>query len=315
MATEKPNELRITRIYDAPVSAVWEAWVDPKQVAKWWGPRGFTITTHSKDLKVGGHWRYTMHGPDGTDYPNHTIYHEVREQKLLVYDHGGYEDRPPLFRVTVKFDDLGDQTRMEMIMACPSPEAAEETKKFIKNAQGNSTWDRLGEYLEKKLQDRDVFVINRNFEAPRQTVFEYWTDPSKFSGWLGPAGATMEIIEGEVQEGESLFFKMTFPPVPGYFARASYLAINEPDYLEYTQSFADESGKLTKHPFVQNWPDYFNTKVFFAEEGPNQCRVTVIWEPHGKFSADEMNTFVRMKGDCTTGWNQSFDSLEKLLAQ
>ncbi len=52
MATKKlPNELSITRVYDAPVKAVWDAWTDPKKAAKWWGPRGFTITTHSKELK------------------------------------------------------------------------------------------------------------------------------------------------------------------------------------------------------------------------------------------------------------------------
>jgi len=53
------------------------------------GPRGFSITTHSKDLRTGGHWNYTMHGPDGTNYPNKTQYLEVKEYAKLVYDHGG----------------------------------------------------------------------------------------------------------------------------------------------------------------------------------------------------------------------------------
>ena len=88
---------------DAPVKAVWDAWTDLKQVAQWWGPRGFTLTTHSKDLRPGGHWSYTMHGPDGTDYPNRTHYFEVEKYSRLVYDHGASEDRPPLFRVTVNF--------------------------------------------------------------------------------------------------------------------------------------------------------------------------------------------------------------------
>lgn len=66
----KPNEIQITRIYDAPVKLVWEAWTDLKQVEKWWGPRGFTLTTKSKHLRPGGKWIYTMHSPDGTDYPN-----------------------------------------------------------------------------------------------------------------------------------------------------------------------------------------------------------------------------------------------------
>ena len=80
-ATNKSNEIRITRIYDAPLKAVWDAWTDPEQVAQWWGPRGFTITTHSKDLRPGGNWNYTMHGPDGVDYPNKTQY--LRSRKAL----------------------------------------------------------------------------------------------------------------------------------------------------------------------------------------------------------------------------------------
>jgi uncharacterized protein YndB with AHSA1/START domain len=54
-ARNKPNELRIIRVYDAPVAAVWDAWTDPEQVAQWWGLRGFTLTTESKDLRPGGH--------------------------------------------------------------------------------------------------------------------------------------------------------------------------------------------------------------------------------------------------------------------
>jgi uncharacterized protein YndB with AHSA1/START domain len=71
-ARTDPKEIKIIRIYDVPVRKVWEAWTDDKQVGQWWGPRGFTITTHSKDIRTGGHWHYTMHGPDGIDYANKT---------------------------------------------------------------------------------------------------------------------------------------------------------------------------------------------------------------------------------------------------
>src|SRR5215470_4122299 len=124
-AKNRSNEIKITRIYDAPVAAVWDAWTDPDQVAQWWGPRGFTLTTHSKDLRPGGTWDYTMHGPDGTDYPNLAQYHEVEKNALLVYDHGGSKDRPPLFRVTVRFEEIQGKTKMDMTMALPTPEAAE----------------------------------------------------------------------------------------------------------------------------------------------------------------------------------------------
>src|SRR6185312_1400691 len=133
----KSNELKITRLYDAPLQAVWDAWTDPEQVAQWWGPRGFTITTHSKDLRTGGHWNYTMHGPDGTDYPNTTKYFEVEKYARLVYDHGGHEDRPALFRVTVEFSENRGKTTMDMRMTLPTPEEAEETRKMIRKAGGN----------------------------------------------------------------------------------------------------------------------------------------------------------------------------------
>src|SRR6185312_2354276 len=175
-AKNKSNELKLTRVYDAPVKAVWEAWTDPKQVAQWWGPRGFTITTHSKDLKPGGTWVYTMHGPDGTDFPNRMLYHEVEKYSRLVYDHGVSEQQPAFFRVTVNFSEVKGKTEMEMTMTMPSPEAAEEQRKIIKQHSGDSTWDRLAEYLEKKASGKEHFVINRTFAAPLELMFQMWTD-------------------------------------------------------------------------------------------------------------------------------------------
>ena len=170
VARNKSNELHLTRIYDAPVAVVWDAWTDPKQVAQWWGPRGFTLTTHSKDLRPGGTWVYTMHGPDGVDYPNKTVYHEVEKHVKLVYDHGGSDDRPPMFRVMVLFSDVGDKTKMDMTMTLPTPEAAEETRHFIKKAGGDSTWDRLAEYLEKESSGKEKFVIAQLRCAARVNV-------------------------------------------------------------------------------------------------------------------------------------------------
>src|SRR3954452_4211641 len=124
----KANELKISRIYNVSVKTVWDAWTDPKRAAHWWGPRGFTITTHSKDFRPGGSWKYTMHGPDGVDYPNTTKYLEVEKHSKLVYDHGATDDREPLFRVTVLFSESNGKTKMDMTMSLPTPEAAEETR-------------------------------------------------------------------------------------------------------------------------------------------------------------------------------------------
>src|SRR5689334_21956649 len=113
----KPNEINLKRFFPAPLKAVWDAWTDPEQVGQWRGPRGFTIKTHSRDLRTGGHWEYTMYGPDGATYLNTTKYLEVKPMEKLYYDHGASKDRPPLFRVTAYFKEVKGGTMLDMTMA------------------------------------------------------------------------------------------------------------------------------------------------------------------------------------------------------
>jgi len=308
----KPNELKLTRVYDAPVRLVWEAWTDPQQAAQWWGPRGFTITTHSKDLRPGGHWSYTMHGPDGKDYENKTFYYEVEECAKLVYDHGGGDDRPPLFRVTVFFRETDGKTTMDMTMAMATPEVAQETRKFIKQAGGNATWDRLAEYLEKGSSGKDKFVINRTFEASREVVFAMWTDPVHIAKWLPPQGFTMKFLQVDIRPGGGSFYSMTNGEITLY-GRAQYLEIQSPERLVYTQQFSDEHGGIGKHPLAPVWPETMLTRVEFSEEEPDSTRVTVTWEPYGAATEEEIAVFVQARAGMTMGWTGSFDKLEEIL--
>ena len=91
------------------------------------GARAASRSPHTARIcGAGGHWDYTMHGPDGTDYPNKTQYFEVEEHAKLVYDHGGNDDRPPMFRVTARSQKRRqDQDGHDHDAA--EPEAAEET--------------------------------------------------------------------------------------------------------------------------------------------------------------------------------------------
>jgi uncharacterized protein YndB with AHSA1/START domain len=312
--TKKSNEIKLTRIYDAPVKTVWEAWTDPKQVAQWWGPRGFTLTTHSTDLKPGGSWSYTMHGPDGVDYHNKTRYLEVEKYSKLVYDHGGNDDRPALFRVTVLFSEIKGKTRMDMSMTLPTPEAAAETRKFIRKAGGDSTWDRLAEYLTKESSGKEQFVINRTFDAPLEQVFEMWTNPKHFSQWLAPTGFKMEFIKSDIKPGGSAFYCMTGNGNTKIYGRAEYLEIGKPHRIVYCQQFCDENEKVSRHPMAPTWPETMLTTVKFSEEGPDRTRITVTWEPYEAKTLEEIETFIKSRGGMTQGWTGSFDKLEEYLA-
>jgi uncharacterized protein YndB with AHSA1/START domain len=310
--TSESKDIRIQRVYDAPLQAVWDAWTDPAQVAQWWGPRGFSITTHSKDLRNGGHWNYTMHGPDGTDWPNKTTYLEVVPLAKLVYDHGANDEQPALFRVTVLFAEVDGKTQMDMTMSLDSVEQAMQTRQFIKQAGGNATWDRLAEYLGERLTDKQQFVINRSFEAPRELMFAMWTKPEHFSRWIAPTGFETRFIRADIRTGGSSLYCMSGPAFT-MWGRAQYEEVRHPDRLVYTQQFCDEHENVSRHPMAPLWPETMRTVVEFTEEGPDCTRVTVTWEVVGPVKPEEMATFIGGRAGMTQGWTGSFDKLEHVL--
>lgn len=306
------NEIRLTRVYEAPVCTVWAAWTDPAQVAQWWGPRGFTLTTHHKDLRPGGSWRYTMHGPDGTDYPNIATYHVVEPQRRLVYDHGATDDSPPLFQVTVTFAEAQGRTTMELVMRLPSPEAAAQTERLIQRAGGNATWDRLAEHLEEATSGRRCFVIHRTLDAPIERVFQMWCTPEHLLRWLPPAGTTMRFLRGDIAVGRSTFFVISGPGGDMH-VRAEYLAIEPPHLIAYTQQFVDAQEQPAAAPGTEAWPATLLNTVRFTEEAPGRTRVMLSTQAHGAASPAQVEAFVRERPGMTAGWSGSFDVLEALL--
>jgi uncharacterized protein YndB with AHSA1/START domain len=77
--------ITLTRVYDAPRALVWRAWTDPKHMAQWFGPRGFTSSVPELDVRAGGALRIVMHGPDGNDYPMKGVFREVKPPERLVF--------------------------------------------------------------------------------------------------------------------------------------------------------------------------------------------------------------------------------------
>jgi uncharacterized protein YndB with AHSA1/START domain len=92
--TAKPEntsdrEIVISRVVNAPRELVWDAMTKPEHVVNWWGPNGFTSTIQEMDVRVGGAWKHIMRGPDGTEYPNKSVFREVQKPSRLVYAHSG----------------------------------------------------------------------------------------------------------------------------------------------------------------------------------------------------------------------------------
>lgn len=143
------REIVLSRVIHAPVERVWEAFTNPEHLIHWWGPDGFTNTFKEIDVRPGGVWRFIMHGPDGTDYPNKIVYKEIVKHKRLVYDHSDDNGNPAQhFEDTVTFEDLGGKTKVTLTLLFSTKEERDNTVKMGAVEGGNQTLGRLDAYVQ-----------------------------------------------------------------------------------------------------------------------------------------------------------------------
>ena len=136
---EPDREIVSTRVLDAPREVVFRAFGDPRMLARWWGPKGFTNTFHEFDLRPGGAWRFVMHGPDGTDYHNATDFIEVVRPERIVFRHLKPMHR---FQMTMTFAEEAGKTRLTWRMRFDSAAELERVKGFVP-AANEQNFDRL----------------------------------------------------------------------------------------------------------------------------------------------------------------------------
>lgn len=120
-----------SRLIDAPQARVFQAFADPSQLARWWGPDGFTSTFKLFDLRPGGFWRFVMHGPDGTDYPNENVFVEVAAPERVVIEHPAQSHH---FVLTITFAAQGDKTRVGWRQVFDTAEHRERVAEVVAKA-------------------------------------------------------------------------------------------------------------------------------------------------------------------------------------
>ena len=149
-ATESAErELVITRIFDAPRPLVFKAWTEPEHMARWWGPKGFTLPSCKMDLRPGGAYRFHMRSPEGDDHWSQGVYREVVEPERLVLA-GAWTDadgKPtsPETLVTVTFEEHEGKTKLTLHQAV----FESVTARNAHQGGWSSSLDRLAEYLAK----------------------------------------------------------------------------------------------------------------------------------------------------------------------
>jgi PhnB protein len=173
------REIRISRLLNAPIDLVWEVWTDPEHISKWWGPDGFTNTIHSMDLKVGGEWNLTMHGPDGTDFKNKSIFKEIVPHKKIVYEHVS----TPKFMTSIEFESQGKKTLMNWHMLFESREQFVQVVKTFKADEGlQQNVEKLNHYVQTQMTLRRDLKTSKaarvttylNFPGTTEEAFNFY---------------------------------------------------------------------------------------------------------------------------------------------
>lgn len=304
------REIVVTRTFEAPRDLVFRAWTDPRHVAHWFGPNGFTLTTHEMDVRLGGRWRYIMHGPDGKNYDNRIVYAEVVQHERLVYEHGEDKDNDPgRFDVTATFDDVGGKTKVTLRMVCRSAEQRAEVVKFGAIEGGNQTMARLAEYLPKMTKP---FVVSREFEAPRDLVWKVWTDVEHLKKWWGPKGFVITSSRLDLRPGGLFHYCMRTPAGEDWWGRFVFKEVSAPHRLVWINSFSDENGGISRHPLGPTWPIEMWTVVTFAERA-GKTTVTINWNPYNA-NEEEAKTFDSGRQSMTGGWGGTLEQLAAYLS-
>ena len=287
------KELTISRLLNAPRDLVWKVWTDPEHIKHWWGPNGFTNTISRMDVKAGGAWDLIMHGPDGTDYKNKSVYKEVIKNEKLVYDHVS-----PKFQATVTFTEEGKKTLLKIRMLFETAEERDNVVKVFKADVGlKENMYKLEGYLRKVSSEKEM-TLTRIINAPREIVFKAWTDPEQLEKWWGPKDFTNPVCDVDVHPGGAILIHMKAPDGTVYPMDGEFHEIVEPERIVFTSAALDKNGKRLF--------EILNTVTFTEEDGKTKlslhAAVSNITD-EGRPYLDGMNE----------GWNQSLDRLNELV--
>jgi uncharacterized protein YndB with AHSA1/START domain len=137
----------LQRLIRAPRAVVWGAWMNAASLPAWWGPDGFTCRTARIDLRAGGEWVFDMIGPDGTVYPNHHRYAEVRPNERIGYTLHWGENGPKHADAWASFEETEGATRVTLAMVFATAAEFEAAKGFGAEALGLQTLGKLARFI------------------------------------------------------------------------------------------------------------------------------------------------------------------------
>jgi uncharacterized protein YndB with AHSA1/START domain len=309
---DKP-QIITTRLIAAPRELVWKVLTTPDHLKHFWGPDGFTNTFKSYDLKVGGQALFTMHGPDGTNWPNRFTFLTVDPPRLLRWDHDNGGEGPVNHKFTGELElteEIG-KTRIELRMTESSIAARDAVAQFAV-AGGQQNLDRLAAFVAPMANEKNRFVIERSFPVSQARLFNACTDVKEMMQWYAPGGMTTIKAEQDLRPGGTYHYGLSSGPGNEMWGKVTYKEITPNSRLVHLQSFSDPQGGLTHHPMAPQWPLEMVTVMEFIPVGAAQTWLKISWIYAGVDDA-EGETFRTSHEGMKGGWTGTLDSLAAFL--
>ncbi len=157
------------------------------------------------------------------------------------------------------------------------------------------------------------FVIKRELSAPRDLVWQVWTQPEHLSKWMAPAGSRMEVHTYDFRVGGENHYCQHSANGGQVWGKAVFKEIEPPEKIVIIQSFSDPEGNIVRHPMSPTWPERVLSTTTFAEAG-SKTLLTLVWVP---YNADEESiaTFNGATDGMNQGWAGTFAMLDAYLAE
>ena len=157
------------------------------------------------------------------------------------------------------------------------------------------------------------FVITRVFDAPRELVWQAWTERERLMQWFGPKGFTMSTAKMDFRPGGVFHYCLRSPDGKEMWGKFVYREIIAPEKIVLVNSFSDAAGGLTRHPMSPTWPLEMLSTTTFIEQG-GKTTLTIKWKPLNP-TEEERKTFDGAHGGMTQGWTGTFEQLAEYLAK
>jgi uncharacterized protein YndB with AHSA1/START domain len=286
----------VTRVFDAPRDLVYRAWTDPKEFGKWFPPLGFSAAGCELDVRPGGTLRIDMKGGvdagefAGVVFPGKGVYREVVPNERLSFTFEGEDAAAqPQILMTVVFEDEGRRTKVTIYQVAKTVADYEELLKIGATEGLGQSLDKLAALLEGGGTDAAVtgrtLTLVRVFNAPRDLVWEAYTDPKHIVKWSFAKDWESPFAETDVRPGGA--FRIGMRPADlseeGFTFEGTYREVKRPERI--VQDLGD--GRVM-------------TTTFEDQEGKTKLTLSV------EMALDE--------GQERTGWSQILENLAKHVA-